>query len=179
MQLVSFDDLMSKPNQFLGDVNNLVIATYGKIYGFDDGQHTYASKSGKSVKVLVGGGMFNGVNFFGFSLPDPNPGLVQATKDAGLEAVKKEMSEVAGETFVVLYAGTSRLDKVVDLGASLAEKGAKVALLSCGCDRPARFARVDQVSGANNIIVVMPDHPGRCDSEAGDLADLAAKFMEL
>ena len=179
MQLVSFNDLMSNPNQFLGDANNLVIASYGKIYGFDDGQHTNASKSGKSVKVFVGGGMFNGTNLFGLHLPDPNPELVQSTKDAGLEAVKNEMSEVPGGTFVILYAGTSRLDKVVDLGASLAEKGAKVALLSCGCDKPAKFARVDQVSDAENIIVVMPDHPGECDSEASDLADLATKFMEL
>jgi hypothetical protein len=177
MRVVALEEFLSKSKDFVGDARNIVVASYGKIMGYPDGLTVNNTKDGKRVKVVVGGGMFNGMNFGFFSIPADNPAHVQATKDAGVNAVSGELSEVPESTFVVLYAGTSRLVKMIDLGASLTEKGAKVALLSCGCDSPDRFSRVDQLLCKDNITVVMPQHRGWCDSEYKDLATIAGHFL--
>lgn len=178
MRVIPFDEFLSKSKDFIGDAKNIVVASYGKIDGYPDGLTVNNTKDGKQVKVVVGGGMFNGVRLFGLiSIPDPNPTHVQETKDAGAKAVSDELSGVPESSFVVIYAGTSRLERMVDLGVSLAEKGAKVALLSCGCDPVSRFSRIDNLPFKDNLAVIMPDHPGYCDSGSEDLGIIASEFL--
>lgn len=177
MRVATLDEFLSKSKDFIGDAKNIVVASYGKIMGYPDGLTAGNTKDGRRMKVVAGGGMFNGANLGFIQVPADNPVHVQATKDAGVNAVSGELSEVPESPFIILYAGTSRLGKMIDLAASLAEKGAKVALLSCGCDASDRFSRIDELPSKDNITVVIPNHPGWCDGGYGDLAKIAANFL--
>jgi hypothetical protein len=178
MQTLSFHDFVSNSQSIIGDAKNLVVASYGKIQGFPDGLTSKNTESGKVVKIVAGGGEFNGVSLFGlFHFDHPNPEFVQATKDAGLKKVAEQLSEVPESTFVVLYAGTSRLIKMIHLAGSLARKGARVALLSCGCDPMDRFSHIDDMPNNDKMLVIVPNHPGFCDSEYEDLGIIASKFL--
>jgi hypothetical protein len=177
MKISTLREFLSNLTAFVGDAKNVIVATYGKIEGYPDGLTACETKDGKHVKVISGGGMFNGVNFGFMRVLNPHPEQVQSTKDAGVTTVSNELSSVPESTFVVLYAGTSRLQKIIDLASSLAEKGAKVALLSCGCDEPERFSRIDEIPGKENIFLLMPYHPGRCDSEYEDLGEIVTTML--
>jgi hypothetical protein len=199
MLVLNEHQFISNLEGIVGAAKNIVVASYGKIEGYPDGLTDCTTATGKQLRIVVGGGMFNGVVFERFlnfhseashnrvvcvgpiAYPSPfsNTEEIQASKDAGVATVTEELSEVSKSTLVILYTGTSRLNDMVTLGASLAEKGARIVIYGCGCDESTRFAAVDNFPNKKNVVVI-PEAPKAtrfCDSGYSELGDVVKHLL--
>lgn len=169
MKALSLGQFLEKLPEIVSDVKNVVVATYNNIYSYANGA-VIPNAKGKRITILCGGAARTNVEFdLGLNVPNQD---VQATKTVGAKIVSDGLAAVAAETLVVLYAGKSRCDEMARLAYRITERGAKVALVSCGCYTDV-FGRI---SPNENIILVMPLH-GVCNGGRGDLSEIVDALL--
>jgi len=93
---------------------------------------------GLTVEVVSGGGQSSLVeDVAGEIIRMRSEDESSRTKRSGAEHVRGAAQALSADghaTLVLLYAGTSRFDAMCDVARMLHERGADVALITCGCE---------------------------------------------
>lgn len=150
LSLARFVDLLPT---LVSGINNVIVATYNNLTGCENGGEFTSGT--RRVSVICGGAAYaNFVTFSGF-VPSPE---TPTTKQVGDKTVSEKLTSVGAVgvagSLVILYAGTSHFDEMVELAKRLAGYGAMVVLVSRGCDA----SIFDSLETFENITCVIPQH---------------------
>ncbi len=160
MKTVTLDGFLRDLPKLTSGTNNVVIATYNNLYGYENGGVFTAN--GKTVTILCGGAAY--ANFF-------RNADASSIKTAEAKKVSDGLGGIESGSLVILYAGESRFCDMVLLAYALAKRGVKVALISCGCDCNVFSGLVTN----EKITAVMPY--GGCNGGRRDLARIAVALL--
>lgn len=164
---VTLDRFLAGLPELVSGIDNVVIATYNNLDSHKNGGEF--SANGRKVSILCGGADYANVETLVGDIPNEG---AQATKTAGARKVSDGLTQVPSDSLVVLYAGKSRFNEMVQLSRRLAKRGTKVVLVSCGCDSDV----FDGIESSENILLVVPTH-GHCNGGRGDLSRVVAQLL--
>ncbi len=159
----TLDQFIAALPKLVSDISGVVVATYNNLDSHQGGGEFIAN--GRKVSILCGGAAYANVG----GMPDDE---AQTTKTAGAKQVSDDLAKTSSNSLVILYAGKSRFDEIVLLSHRLAERGSKVALVSCGCDKNV----FDGFEFNENISLVVPTNAD-CNGGRGDLSRIVAQLL--
>jgi hypothetical protein len=162
---ITLDQFLADLPELVSGINNVVVATYNNLDSHENGGEFYTT-GGRMVSIFCGGAVYADVEKLVGSNAVP---LVKAMR---MMNISKTLELIAPGSLVILYAGKSHFDEMLQLSRRLAERDDKVALVSCGCDDCA----FDGVEPNENISLVKPTH-GHCNGGRNDLSRIVARLL--
>jgi len=142
--MLTLNEFLASLPELVGGIENVVVATYNHLHSYDPGERVTAS--GRKITILRGNAAY-------------------------AEVEKLVTTQAAANLLVVLYVGT-RFARVAPLAQRLTDLGAKIALVSCGCDGNV-FGGFEP---GKNVLLVVPTH-SHCNGGKGDLSRIIERLL--
>ena len=165
--ILDLDQFLAGLSKLASGIDNVVVATYNNLDSYKESCEFNAG--GRKISILCGGADYANVETSVGCIPNEG---AQVTKTTGATKVNSGFAQVASGSLVVLYAGNSRFDEMVRLAQRLADRGVKVALVSCGCNKYV----FDRFETNDNISLVVPIH-SCCNGGRKDLSRIVAQLL--